>query len=108
MTTTKNNMLPVTGNTYPVRDKLKNLGCVWDAPNKQWLAPSVKLSEARAIVDNQKTEGISNGSLTANDKIAIGARRRGLTPGECSACGTKCKYPYTECWDCREERMMGY
>ena len=110
--TTTNITIPKTytaidGDTYPVRDKLKNLGCKWDAGRKMWYAPPDRAGEARAIVSDALKEGAKK-PLSKTDMMAIAARKRGVTPGECATCGKKCKHPYIECWDCREERMMGY
>lgn len=96
-------MKAVTGNTYPVRDILRNMGGRWNPTQKYWEVPDDKLEEANKAVANQpKSEP------TKTDRIAMAARHRGETPGVCSMCGEKCKYPYTECWDCKEERDMGY
>lgn len=95
----------ITGNTYPVRDKLKALGGRWNANAKGWDVPSEKASEAKALVENAPVE---KRELSRTDIIAIGVRKRGGTPGVCFSCGEKCKFPYDECWDCKEEREMGY
>jgi hypothetical protein len=42
--------IAITGNTYPVRDKLRALGGLWDKPNQAWLVDESKADEARAIV----------------------------------------------------------
>jgi len=43
-------MVDVTGNTYPVRDKLRALGGSWDAGAKVWRVPESRLAAAKAIV----------------------------------------------------------
>ena len=43
-------MIPLTGNTYAVKDRLKALGCVWNSARKCWLAPAEVAEEAQAIV----------------------------------------------------------
>ena len=40
----------VTGNTYPVREKLKALGATWDGKNKGWRVPSDKADAAQRLV----------------------------------------------------------
>jgi hypothetical protein len=105
MTATKD-MVPVKGNTYPVKEQLKALGGRWNADQKLWMVPSIKESEAKSIVSNAPVQ--KRKPLGRLDIIAIGARKQGLTPGVCASCGDKCKYPYTECWGCKEERDMGY
>lgn len=43
-------MVLITGNTYPVKDRLKALGARWDAERGGWQVPSDKADEARQIV----------------------------------------------------------
>ena len=69
----------ITGNTYPVRDKLKALGARWDGDAKGWAISADQEAQARALVEGQ----------------APG------TPGKCSKCGGECKAPYTLCWGCK-------
>ncbi len=99
-------MTKIDGNTYPVREQIKALGGKWDPTAKAWSVPDDKADEARRIVANAPKE--ERKPLSRSDCMAIAARKRGEKPGVCSVCGEKCKYPYTECWDCREERAMGY
>ena len=96
-------MKPVAGNTYPIRQQLKDMGGKWDANKKIWFVPLNRLDEAVKLAS-----GVDKQPLSRTDQIAIAARRRGEQPGTCSMCGEKCKYPYTECWNCKEERDMGY
>lgn len=95
----------ITGNTYPVRDQLKALGARWNKDAKGWDVPASQEQTARALVASAPRE---KRELSRNDIIAIAVRKRGGTPGVCGMCGDKCKYPYDECWDCKEERDMGY
>lgn len=34
-----------TGNTYPIRDKIKALGGTWDAAAKAWRVPALSMRE---------------------------------------------------------------
>lgn len=43
-------MIPITGNTYPVRRELKALGGRWDPAQQAWLIDDSRADEARAIV----------------------------------------------------------
>lgn len=43
-------MLPLSGNTFDVKDELKKLGAWWDAPARQWFIPVGKAQEARDII----------------------------------------------------------
>lgn len=96
----------ITGNTYPVKDQLRALGGRWNAADKCWEVPSDKADAAQKLVTNAPPA--AKKELTSSDIIAIAVRKRGGRPGVCSMCGGKCKYPYDECWDCKEEREMGY
>ena len=106
---TETPLVEISGNTYPVKDQLKALGGKWNAEKKCWMVPSQNKTKAKELVTNapKQTHHTKN-TMSKTDRIAAAARKRGETPGKCSACGMKVKFPYTECWDCREERMMGY
>lgn len=41
----------IGGNTYPVKDDLKALGCKWDPAKKIWLCPPNNAQRARRLVD---------------------------------------------------------
>ena len=99
-------MVAITGNTYPVKDQIKALGGRWDADRKLWTVPSEQVAKANALVASAPKP--ERKELGRADIIAIAVRKRGGTPGVCYSCGAKCKYPYDECWDCKEERDMGY
>jgi hypothetical protein len=45
-------MALITGNTYPVRVELAQLGGVWNKTLKGWNVPDEMAAEAQAIVDN--------------------------------------------------------
>jgi len=90
-------MVAVTGNTYPVKEQLKAIGARWSSATKLWLVPIDKADTARAIV-----AAAPKREWTKTDAIAAAARKRGETPGTCADCGARCKYPYSQCWDCRE------
>ena len=40
----------ITGNTYPVRLQMRDLGGVWNKPAQGWDIPAAKADEARALV----------------------------------------------------------
>ena len=92
-------MTAITGNTYPVKDQIRALGGQWDKDKKVWLVPADREQQARKLVASAPKH---------TDRIAMAVRKRGGIPGTCSMCGGQCKYPYDECWDCKEEREMGY
>lgn len=43
-------MITITGNTYPVRQALRDLGGLWNPQLRGWDMPDAKAEEARAIV----------------------------------------------------------
>ena len=99
-------MLPVTGNTYPVKEQLKSLGGKWNPFRNKWMVPADKHEEAQALVNSQETESGNNHSLSKS-------------PRKCVVCGAVAEvnsrgYPTTkiyrtgECQDCFEERKQGY
>ena len=50
-TETKTTRLYVTGNTYPVKEELRALGCRWDAGRRAWYTDSEEVAaKAREIV----------------------------------------------------------
>ena len=78
------NMIPVDGNTYPVKDKLKAIGARWEPNRKCWMIDEKKAMEAR--------------------KIVAGAPAKApLTPytGVCDKCKGPVKAPYTTCYTCK-------
>lgn len=42
----------IQGDTFRVKDRLKELGGVWDAQLKGWWLPETTYDEARLLVDN--------------------------------------------------------
>lgn len=95
-------MTNVSGNTYPVRDQIRALGGKWNANAKAWQVPDERAEEAKALVASAPKSELSRADI-----IAIAVRKRGGKPGVCYACGSKCKYPYDLCWDCKELERMG-
>lgn len=52
--------VPVRGNSYPVKEKLKALGARWNGDEKCWMVPESKLAAAHALV------GLSAGRAAAD------------------------------------------
>ncbi len=75
-------MTAIVGNTYPVREKIKQLGGKWDAERKAWMVPDGRASEARSLVEHAPAEQ--------------------RTPGKCAKCGRSCKPQYTLCYGCAQ------
>jgi hypothetical protein len=43
--------LVLTGNTFPVKDQIKNMGGIWDGDRKAWLMPDAdRLAKAKALL----------------------------------------------------------
>jgi hypothetical protein len=83
------NTVLITGNTYPVKDKLKELGAKWDARNKGWKVPATRADEAKAIM----------AAAPAPTKRPTGGRRTfipcgypGCNPHHCDECDGEGRY----------------
>ena len=108
-------MTAITGNTYPVRDRLKAIGGRWDAAAKAWMVPDSVAGQARAIVAGVAAPVAGKINL---DVGGIAARRH--APSKCRCCGhveRRDARGYVvgdrilrsgECQSCREERKGGY
>ena len=85
---TATDSVAITGNTYPVKDALRALGCRWDAGNKCWLASGEDMaSKARALVAAAPAK-------TAKTSSSHGYCRR----YECEDCGETVRSG-TRCWE---------
>jgi hypothetical protein len=47
-------MIPLKGNTYPIRGQLSELGGRYDKGRQVWLIPSDRISEARALLSEEE------------------------------------------------------
>lgn len=97
-------MTAITGNTYPVKEKLKALGARWNGDAKAWMVPDDKATEAAAIVAAAPAE-------------IPGAARPAFRHYKCKQCGCAASrynpiYRSGVCRDCyksdKEEADMGY
>lgn len=50
-------MVPVRGDTYPIRDQLRELGGRWDGASKTWLVPASRLDAAKALLPKRAPRG---------------------------------------------------
>lgn len=99
----------ITGNTYPVKDQIKDLGGRWDATAKGWRVPSDKAPQAQLLVSGAGLAG--GGNRTSN-----GGKSNSKTCYECGHTERRNArgYPVGDrvwgglCQSCREERDMGY
>lgn len=72
-------MVKILGYTYPVRDKLRELGAKWDPDEKAWFIEEEKLEEANAIV----------GKTPPREPKKTGKPARKLFHVRCPTCGTE-------------------
>lgn len=56
------NRVYVTGDSYPIKDRLKSIGCHWDGERRQWWIGAKKQSELDSIVANGATAAKSEDS----------------------------------------------
>lgn len=75
-------MIELRGNTYPIRQQLKALGCRWDKERRIWLAPPEAAKQAQDLVDTQP----------APERLQGG---RAVPQRRCWECG--CLFTYEEC-----------
>lgn len=47
--------LYVAGNSFPIKDQLKSIGCKWDGETKQWWIGTAKRAELEAVINNAGT-----------------------------------------------------
>lgn len=83
-------MFPILGNTYPVKDRLKAIGCRWNPDKKCWMAPPDKVAEATAIRDSAPAKTPYSGS---RGNSGFRSRR-----AECDDCGEYGE-PGSRCWE---------
>lgn len=88
-------IVPVTGNTYPVRDRLRALGASWDAAAKVWMIDESRLAQAQAVVAQGSSEA-----------------RKPFRPASCKQCGARPNvrgwpriYRNGVCSDCYRDAM---
>lgn len=89
--TTTTTRIAISGNTYPVKDKIKALGGRWDAERKAWMVPSERAEQARQLVAGAPTGYVS----THSSRPAL-RRRRWNQDDECEMCGRN-KYTCGHC-----------
>jgi hypothetical protein len=49
-------MIPLSGNTYPIRKQLKSLGGEFNSAAKAWMLPADRIAEARKLLGNGRGE----------------------------------------------------
>lgn len=70
-------MVEITGNTYPVKEALKAIGCRWKGDAKAWMCSVDKVTQAQAIVAGA---GVKSAYTPT-------AAKSSYRPMKCSQCG---------------------
>ena len=70
----------LSGNTFPVKDKLRELGCFWDYKRSVWIAPNREIAQKAQdlIYEKERRDTrmyIKNGSTRTSRKC--GSLRKG-------------------------------
>lgn len=75
-------LVPITGNTFPVKDQLRRMGGRWSSAQKCWLVPADKAEEAKRLVPaGSGRPAVSRAARTCKD---CGARiNYGVYCGKC-------------------------
>lgn len=75
-------MLPITGDTYDIREQLKGLGCRWDDAQRFWSAPDETIrAEGQALADAEpwrKWRGFMDGLTWATGSFTTTGWEAGL------------------------------
>lgn len=86
-------MVPVPGNTYPVKDQLKAMGARWDAAAKLWSVPANRFAEAQALVRPRPSRSTTPKPANPTYRAPVRLTRKfrpcgypGCTPGFCDEC----------------------
>jgi hypothetical protein len=96
MATTQTSTVLVTGNTYPVKDALRDLGGRWDATAKGWRVPAAKAAQAQALVSGAPRQAYTPRPTSA------APRTRGTWTG--CRCGSVEEYSKpSDCWTCKHD-----
>lgn len=74
------NLVAISGNTYPVKDALKAIGARWNADDKCWMISLARADEARKIVEGAGPKKAAPAGRT------FGFRRKDRDD-DCELCG---------------------
>lgn len=75
MTTTSENLIAISGNTYPVKEQLKALGARWNGDLKAWMVTPDKAEQAKAIVASAGPKKSFAGASRFGSYATIGQRQ---------------------------------
>ena len=107
MTTTEN-LVAITGNTYPVKEQLKSIGARWNGDAKAWMVVPEKADEARKIVAGAgPKKAYSGGASRYGSYATIGQRtneRMRRTGWTGCSCGSIEGHPRSsDCAQCQHD-----
>lgn len=92
----------VCGNTYPVKEQIKQLGGRWDAANKGWRVPSNNYDKAVALVfEAPKSSGPSRTGHQGSYRT-IGGRMNSRRTG-CSCGSIEGRPRASDCASCQHD-----
>ena len=72
---TTQTLVAVSGNTYPVKERLKALGARWNADGKCWMVAADKAEQAKAIVVGAGPKRPYSGASRYGSYATIGQRQ---------------------------------
>ena len=106
MTTTEN-LVAITGNTYPVKEQLKSLGARWNADAKCWMVAESQAIRAREIVAGAGPKKAFAGASRYGSYATIGQRqnvRMARTGWTGCSCGSIEGHPRSsDCASCQHD-----
>jgi hypothetical protein len=69
-----NIMTSITGNTYPVKEQLKQLGARWNKAQRAWIVADDKAEQAREIVASAPAKRSNRSTSGRSYRSAYGGR----------------------------------
>ena len=69
------NLVAISGNTYPVKEQLKALGARWNGDAKAWMVAPDKAEQARQIVSGAGPKKAHSGASRYGSYATIGPRQ---------------------------------
>lgn len=91
------NLIPVSGNTFPVKDEIKALGGRWNADRKCWMVPADKADQAFRLVQSAPRQSRPSSSAGSYRRYS-GGRRTG-----CSCGSIEGQIRASDCWTCKHD-----
>ena len=89
----------ITGNTYPVKDKLRELGGHWVPSSKSWSVPSERAAEARKLVAEAPVAPRTQQGSHSFRRASCACTEDGCCARGCR-CGSECNCRGGPIYDC--------